>query len=422
MPIKVKGVTTITDDGVFVAGAGGTDQRPVSPVVGMTRHNTDLRRPETFNGVEWVALGEAAPETIAYGWGLNSGVRPGRVGDNTVINRSSPVTVVGGVVDWSRVSAGRRHSVALTNSGIVYTWGYNANGRLGVNDTVNRSSPVTVAGGITNWNQISGGDHTLAVTNTGVAYAWGANNSGQLGDNSGNDRSSPVTVVGGITNWSQTSAGPFHSAAITDIGIMYAWGYGGLGQLGTGNTTSRSSPVVVAGNITSWNRVSCGGLHTVAVTDTGSLYAWGFNSSGQLGTGNRTNQSSPVSVTGGITNWSQISAGNYHTAAVTSSGIAYTWGSGSFGRLGTNDIISRSSPVTVVGGITNWSRISSGNPHTVAITDTGQAYSWGRNFDGPLGTGNRTDRSSPVTVVGGITNWNDISTGNEHTIAIATTT
>jgi alpha-tubulin suppressor-like RCC1 family protein len=162
------------------------------------------------------------------------------------------------------------------STNILYAWGLGTSGQLGDNTTINKASPVTVVGGITNWSKISAGssaNHSLALIDTGVLYTWGGNNVGELGDGTTIARSSPITVVGGITNWSQISAGTNFSLALTDNGVLYAWGSNLYGSIGDGTTTYRSSPVTVVGGITSWSQITSA-LTTLALTDTGILYAW----------------------------------------------------------------------------------------------------------------------------------------------------
>jgi alpha-tubulin suppressor-like RCC1 family protein len=108
----------------------------------------------------------------------------------------------------------------------------------------------------------------MALTDTGVLYAWGLNFRGQIGDGTRIDRSSPVTVIGGITSWSQISA-DFHSVALTDTGVLYAWGLNDVGRLGDGTGTARSSPVTVVGGITSWSQIDVGGAHNLALSSKG---------------------------------------------------------------------------------------------------------------------------------------------------------
>ena len=355
---------------------------------------------------------------IAYAWGYNN---KGQLGDNTTNssnpNKSSPVTVVGEITNWSQISAGRFHSIGLTDSGVVYFWGH-----AGSSNT-RRSSPVTVIGGITNWSQISaGGYRNHGVANNGIAYTWIS-------------ESSPVTVVGGITNWSQISTGKRtsnpHNLGVTDDGIAYGWGSNNNGQLGDGNTSfsTQTSPVTVVGGITNWSQVSAGWYHSLGVTDSGIAYAWGNNTDGQLGnfsSGSFSFRSSPTTVVGGISNWSQVSAGPNHSLGVTDSGIVYGWGNNSQGQVGWSyGSFNQTSPRQVVGGITNWSQVyvggtpySSQGVHSLGVTDNGIAYAWGSNNNGQLGDGTLTSRSSPVTVVGGITNWVKVSAGEKHSLGI----
>jgi len=358
--------------------------------------------------------------SILYGWGFGL---LGQLGTGDQIDRSSPVTVTGGITNWSSVAAGYRHSLAVTNTGELYSWGVGFNGRLGTNDTITRSSPVTVVGGITNWSSVAaGGRHSLGITDTGLLYAWGSNGFGRMGTGDETSRNSPVTVTGGITNWSSVAAGDEHSLGLTDTGVLYAWGRGLYGRLGTGDITNKSSPVTVAGGLTNWSSIATNNFHSLGLTDTGVLYAWGEGKYGRLGTEDEIDRSSPVTVTGGITNWSSIDAGYSHSLGVTDTGLLYAWGGGGWqndGKLGTNDTIDRSSPVTVTGGITNWSSVAAGK-HSLGLTDTGVLYAWGFGLNGVTGTNDVTKKSSPTTVVGGITNWSSIDANSGHSLAINT--
>jgi alpha-tubulin suppressor-like RCC1 family protein len=368
-------------------------------------------------GMDGRLLRQDRPDKILYAWGDNN---VGKLGTNDDINTSSPVTVAGGITNWSQISAGGYHSLALTDVGVLYAWGNNNRGEIGDGTYgTTLTSPVTVIGGIANWSKISTGNQfSLALTDTGILYAWGTNYFGEIGDGTyGSPRSSPVTVIGGITNWSQISAGQNHNLALTDAGVLYAWGANFSGRLGDDTVITRSSPVTVVGGITNWTQISGGAVHNLALTDTGILYAWGLNNRGQVGDDTVIARSSPVTVVGGITNWTQISTGEEHSLALTDTGVLYAWGRINRGQIGDGIRTNRSSPVTVVGGITNWSQISVGSDHNLALTDTGVLYAWGTNF-GRLGDGTTTYRSSPVTVVGGITSWNQISAGGDHNLAI----
>jgi alpha-tubulin suppressor-like RCC1 family protein len=227
--------------------------------------------------------------------------------------------VVGGFTDWCQISAGSYHSAAVRRNGTVWSWGGGFAGKLGDNSTVNKSSPVSVVGGFTDWVQVStsvNGDHSLGVRANGTAWAWGFATAGQLGTNSVGTRCSPELVVGGFNNWAQVSAGGNHSLGLRANGTAWAWGSGGSGRLGDNTTTAKSSPVSVVGGFTNWCQISAGATHSMGLRQNGTLWAWGSSASGALGDGNITSQSSPVSVIGIYTDWQQVTAGDALTLAV----------------------------------------------------------------------------------------------------------
>ena len=117
------------------------------------------------------------------------------------------------------MSAGDGHSLGLRQNSTLWVWGLNTCGRLGDGTTTSRLSPVSVVGGFTDWCQVSGGSaHSLGVRQNGTAWAWGCNGSGRLGDGTLTNRSSPVSVVGGFTDWCQISAGSSaHSLGVRQI-------------------------------------------------------------------------------------------------------------------------------------------------------------------------------------------------------------
>ena len=360
-----------------------------------------------------------------YAWGSG---QDGALGEgNTTVSKSSPVSVVGPVAltNWIQVASGDNFSLGIISIGIAYAWGRNTNAQLGDGTIINRSSPVTVVGGITNWSQVAaGGLHSLGLTSTGILYAWGYNAQGRLGDNTTSTRSSPVTVISPFAPWTRIAAGGSHSLGMTSIGVAYAWGLNNFGQIGDNTTSSRLSPVTVSNFGITWTQVAAGGAHSLSIRTNGTAYAWGYNSKGMLGDGSIGNRSSPTVVVGGITNWSQVTAGRGFTSGnslgLTSAGIAYAWGYNSFGQIGDNTIIDKSSPVTVVGGITNWSLLASGGRHSLGLTSTGILYAWGNALNGRLGDGTIVSKSSPVTVVGGITTWSQIAAGGAMNTGIFT--
>jgi alpha-tubulin suppressor-like RCC1 family protein len=301
------------------------------------------------------------------------------LGDNTLGSKTSPVSVIGGFTDWIQISSLSTHSMGLRSNGTAWAWGYNNSGQLGDNSTTSRLSPVPIVGGFTDWVQISSaGRNSIGLRSNGTAWAWGSNSNGQLGDNTTTGKSSPVSVIGGFSDWSQLSTGGYHNVGIRTNGTAWSWGANGRGRLGDGTTADKSSPVSVVGGFTDWTQVSASLSHTVAIRSNGTAWAWGGNQyyssiysttiyTGNLGDGTVLDRSSPVSVIGGFTDWVQVRSGIDHSVGLRANGTAWAWGYNVFGRLGDGSTVAKSSPVSVVGGFTNWIDISPGANHVLAI-------------------------------------------------------
>ena len=306
---------------------------------------------------------------------------------------------------------------------IAWAWGGNQIGKLGDNTTVNKSSPVSVVGGFCDWCQVgAGGQHSLGLRQNSQIWSWGCNTRGQLGDGTTVSKSSPVSVVGGFTDWCQISAGDDFSLAVRQNGTAWAWGANGSGQLGDNTTASKSSPVSVVGGFCDWCQVSAGNNASLAVRQNGTAWAWGGGVYGRLGNNSTTARSSPVSVVGGFTDWCQISAGDDFSLAVRQNGTAWGWGDSVGGQLGNNNSgignCRFSSPVSVVGGFTDWCQVSGGTFHSLGLRQNGTAWAWGRSSSGQLGTDNTTCRSSPVSVVGGFTDWAQVCAGADVSLGL----
>lgn len=301
-------------------------------------------------------------------WGYNNN---GELGIGTKSNRSSPGTVTS-TTDWKQVSAGPNFMAAIKTDGTLWTWGYNASGQLGNSTSITRSSPSTTALGGYFWKQVACGGvyaaatatgFTIGLGNDGRIWTWGTNGNGELGQNSNIASAFPNGVVdplGVDYNWNFVAAGGSHSAAIKTDGSLWMWGSGSTGQLGNGTTVTRSTPVsVLGGNTIKWRYVACGHAHTAGIKVDGTLWTWGFNSTGQLGTGDTASKSSPTTVTGGGTTWKQVSLAYNHSAAIKTDGTLWTWGRNTLGQLGNNTTVnSRSSPTTIAGGMNNWKQVT----------------------------------------------------------------
>lgn len=348
-------------------------------------------------------------ERRLWTWGANG---QGQLGVSSTLAKSSPVQV-GSLTNWKQLTIGTAgtHTAAVKTDGTLWAWGSNTSGQLGLGDLTARSSPVQV-GLQTNWAKVvaMGGnfDLTAAVKTDGTLWTWGDNPNGQLGLGDTAHRSSPVQV-GALTTWSSVSLANSFALALKSDGTLWSWGNNTYGQLGLGDAAQRSSPVQV-GALTDWKQVANGGLtetFSASVKTDGSLWTWGTNTYGQLGLGDTTSRSSPVRV-GALTDWKQVAVGAALALAVKTDGTLWAWGYNLDGRLGLGDTAHRSSPVQV-GALTNWKSIhvSGGddNRSALALKTDGTLWAWGNSYSlGELGLGDLNPRSSPVQV-GSQTDW-----------------
>ncbi|XP_072832977.1 RCC1 and BTB domain-containing protein 2 isoform X2 [Pogona vitticeps] len=226
------------------------------------------------------------------------------------------------------------HVIAATSEGEVYTWGHNAYSQLGNGTTNNSLVPCQISTNLINKKVIEvacGSHHSVILTSDGEVYTWGYNNSGQVGSGSTANQPIPRRVTSSLQNKIviNIACGQMCSMAVLESGEVYVWGYNGNGQLGLGNSGNQPTPCRIAAlQGIRVKRVVCGYAHTLVLTDEGQLYAWGANSYGQLGTGNRSNQSYPVPVTVDKDRIIEIAAchSTHTSAAKTQGSQVYMWG------------------------------------------------------------------------------------------------
>lgn len=203
-------------------------------------------------------------------------------------------------VTFTQVSAGKVHSLALDANGNAWAWGDNLYGQLGNAGDTDSSLPVAVSmpEGVTFTQVSAGDDHSLALDANGNAWAWGRNQDGQLGEGTTEGARVPVPVgmpAGEV--FTEVHAGGAHSLALAESGHAWAWGYNFSGQLGTGEDSGSTSPVAVSFNEGAALRyLSAGETHSLALDETGSAWSWGNNTYGRLGNGSTAWSKVPVAV------------------------------------------------------------------------------------------------------------------------------
>ena len=317
-----------------------------------------------------------------------------------------------GAIFATQISAGGTHSVAIDSSNKLYTWGFSGHGEIGDGILNNhRSAPTQIAYQAL-WTSVSAGiGQTIATPIDKSLFMWGNNASGQLGLNDIASRSSPVQISSnattflvpnkssptqiGTSSWSQVSAGNTNSYALNKNNILFVWGWNTSGQLGTNNTFNRSSPVQISASI-SYNQISAGGTHLTVIpySSPQTILATGLGTSGQLGDQTVVTKSYPV----------------------TTVASAYAFNSPTTVAVPTGDYSSyyNSSPVQV--GTSSWTAVSAGGTHTIGIKYDNTLWSWGKNSNGQLADSTTINRSSPVQV--GISSWSQVSAGDSHNLIL----
>jgi alpha-tubulin suppressor-like RCC1 family protein len=358
----------------------------------------------------------------AWGWGLNGN---GQLGDNSTVSKLTPVSVLGAVKTFCQISTANNHSVAIDKNGRAWGWGYNFRGNLGDNSTTQRLTPVSVLGAVKTFCQISaGGGHSLAIDKNGRAWGWGLNTSGQVGDNSVTQRNTPVSVLGAVKTFCQISGASNHSVAIDKNGRAWAWGFNQFGQVGDNSVTQRNTPVSVQGAVKTFCQISGGQNHSLAIDKNGRAWGWGANSTGLLALGGIISAFTPVTITGATKTFCAISAADAFSTAIDKNGRAWGWGNNNHGQIGDNSIVSKVTPVSVLGTVKTFCKITAGgvvnsSSFTLALDKYGRAWSWGRNDVGQLGNNATISQRTPVSVLGGVKTFCEISAGVNQPFALA---
>jgi len=321
------------------------------------------------------------------------------------------------------LSCGRFHACAVTNGGAAKCWGANFFGQLGDGSTTTSWTAVGVSGLDSEVAEVAAGSQSsCARLAAGGVRCWGLNSDGQLGDGTTVDSLVPVEVTGLSSTPKALTVGWSHACALLFSGGVECWGLACGGLLGNGAKNSHTTPVDVAGLGTGVRALSAGYYHSCAVTASGEAKCWGLNDECTLGGGYSSTAGGLVAVSG-LPAVQEVAAGAYHSCARTEAGDVKCWGRGNEAQLGRGSLSSSCAPVSVAGlADASVRTIRTGPNHTCALLETGEARCWGYDPRGQLACATSTglvDTACPVAGLGGAA-LAGIAPGASHTCAVTT--
>ncbi|XP_019845780.2 probable E3 ubiquitin-protein ligase HERC2 [Bactrocera dorsalis] len=366
------------------------------------------------------------PPCTVMVWGLNDKEQLGGLKGSKVkvptfsqtISRLRPIHIAGG----------SKSLFIVSQDGKVYACGEGTNGRLGlgisVNVSVPRQIPVLHQYVVKKVAVHSGGKHAMALTLDGKVFSWGEGEDGKLGHGNRLTMDKPKLIEAlRAKKIRDIACGSSHSAAITSAGELYTWGLGEYGRLGHGDNVTQLKPkLVTALSGKRVIQVACGSrdAQTLALTEDGIVYSWGDGDFGKLGRGGSEGSSIPHEIerlTGiGVI---QIECGAQFSLALTRTGEVWTWGKGDYYRLGhgSDQHVRKPQPIQALRG-RKVIHLAVGALHCLAVTDTGQVYAWGDNDHGQQGSGNTVVNKKPALVIGLDSVFvNRVACGSSHAVA-----
>ncbi|WP_416292522.1 OmpL47-type beta-barrel domain-containing protein [Paenibacillus illinoisensis] len=398
-----------------------------------------------------------------WAWGNNY---YGEVGDGTSIQKRAVPVKAAHLKGATDIEAGEMYSFALKKNGSLWSWGSNTNGLLGNGTTTAQptrslvngisfptdTTPPTITNKLKSTGKTSStvvlsweesednhavkeylvykgtalfatlpvdgksldliSDYTATGLSPGEAYTFTVKAKDYAGNLSASSNSVSVTTEQSFTR--EMAGGQSHSYALKSDGSVWSWGVNMSGQLGSDKIYSSKVPVQIP-NLNSIISITSGTDYGLALKSDGTVWAWGSNANGQLANTNSRQQSLPVKIEG-IDSVVAIDAGTSHVLALKKDGTVWSWGSNFYGELGLGNNTSQYSP-TKIPSLSGVKSISAGAFFSFAVKSDGTVWSWGNNGFGQLGDGSKVQKNVPTRVTG-LTGVNSISLGFYHGLAL----
>ena len=330
-----------------------------------------------------------------WSWGNN---QYGQLGDGTIGGEVAEPEQISTATNWKAIATGIDHSLAITNDGKLWAWGYDYNGQLGDGSSGDPSrsvlTPELITTSDSNWVTIAScGYNSFGITADGKLWAWG---SGLLLYSFANAFNVP-TQVGSDSDWAAIGDGDISYVAIKKNGTLWGWGRNGDGEAGDSTTSDNEYTPVEIDSSHNWMSVASGYRHTLALKKDGSLWAWGQNNEGELGNGTTIDGTDGPKQTG-TQKWMAIGAGYSHSLGITPDGRRWAWGQNSYGNFGNDSSLLFQNQLTpaLTDSSTNWATVYGGVGFSLNLSADGADWNSGDNDYEELGDGTNTPR---VTLV-----------------------
>jgi alpha-tubulin suppressor-like RCC1 family protein len=341
-------------------------------------------------------------------------------GEGSVGAAAQAVVTSGSVI---QIASGGVSTLAVMSNGTISSWGDNTDLELGYTTTGPQTTPAQISG-LSGFKAVSAGatNYSLALRSDGTLWAWGSNMWGQLGigQSSFGDQGTP-TLISGLSGVTAISAGASPALAVRSDGTVWAWGFNGHGEVGTGTTGgSFDAPQQVQTRVggalvplTGITSVTGATSNALALRSDGTVWGWGWNNHGQVGNGNDNPQNAAVQVMVGsvpLTGITAVSTGvdGASSYALASDGTIWAWGNNGNGQLGNGTSgADQYTPAQVsVGGapLSGITAVVGTYDSALALSLNGTVWAWGNNGACALGrTGGAASTPAQISGLSGVT-------------------
>ena len=234
------------------------------------------------------------------------------------------------------------HTFILKNDGTLWSTGYNSDGRLGLGDTSYRYTFTQVTTNVDDIKEIyCSGGNTFILKNDGTLWGCGWNANGQLGLGDTINRTTFTQIIANVDDIKEIYCGQHHTIILKNDGTLWGTGWNRFGELGLGDTTNRTTFTQITTNADDIKSVYCGAYHTFILENDSTLWGCGYNPDGELGLGDTINRTTFTQITTNTDDIKEIYCGWGHTLILKNNGTLWGCGYNSDGELGLGDTINR---------------------------------------------------------------------------------